>query len=157
MPDGLVLVPTPLGNLGDMTARAIATLRAADIALCEDTRVTARLFSAFGIATRLSPLHEHNEDARTEYVLDLLRQGKRVALVSDAGTPLVSDPGYRLVRAAVAAGLPVGAVPGPNAAVLALVLSGLPPQPFLFLGFPHRAPPAAASPLPGFAPPNARG
>jgi 16S rRNA (cytidine1402-2'-O)-methyltransferase len=143
-----VLVPTPLGNLGDMTARAIATLRAADLALCEDSRVTARLFAAFGIATRLSPLHEYNEDARIDFVLDLLRQGRRVALLSDAGTPLVSDPGYRLVRAAVAAGLPVGALPGPNAAVLALVLSGLPPLPFLCLGFP---PPRAAARRAAFA------
>lgn len=131
-----MLVPTPLGNLGDMTARAVATLRAADLALCEDTRVTARLFAAYGIATRLSPLHDHNEDARTGFVLDLLRQGKRVALLSDAGTPLVSDPGYRLVRAAIAEGLAVSALPGPNAALLALVLSGLPPLPCLFLGFP---------------------
>jgi len=142
VPDGLVLVPTPLGNLGDMTSRAIATLRAADLALCEDTRVTARLWAAYGISTRLSPLHNFNEDGRIEGVLALLRQGKRVALVSDAGTPLVSDPGFRLVRAAIAEGLPVGALPGPNAAVLALVLSGLPPQPFLFLGFP---PPRSAA------------
>ena len=136
VPEGLVLVPTPLGNLGDMTPRAVAAIRAADLALCEDTRVTARLFSAYGIATRLSPLHDYNEDSRIGAVLALLRQGRRVALLSDAGTPLVSDPGFRLVRAAIAEGLPVGALPGPNAAVLALVLSGLPPQPFLFLGFP---------------------
>jgi 16S rRNA (cytidine1402-2'-O)-methyltransferase len=136
VPDGLVLVPTPLGNLGDMTTRAIATLRAADLVLCEDSRVTARLFAAYAITTRLSPLHEYNEDARTSQVLDLLRNGRRVALVSDAGTPLISDPGYRLTRAVIAAGLPVSALPGPNAAVLGLVLSGLPPHPFLFLGFP---------------------
>ncbi len=142
MPDGLVLVPTPLGNLGDMTSRAIATLRAADLALCEDTRVTARLFFHLGISTKLSPLHEHNEDARIADIIALLQQGRRVALVSDAGTPLVCDPGYRLVRAAIAAGLPVNALPGPNAAVLALVLSGLPPQPFLFMGFP---PPRSAA------------
>ncbi len=148
MPDGLVLVPTPLGNLGDMTPRAVATLRAADLALCEDTRVTARLCAAWGISTRLSPLHEFNEDARIEGVLTLLREGRRVALLSDAGTPLVSDPGFRLVRAAIAAGLPVGGLPGPNAAVLALTLSGLPPQPFLFLGFP---PPKAAGRRAAFA------
>jgi 16S rRNA (cytidine1402-2'-O)-methyltransferase len=136
VPEGLVLVPTPLGNLGDMTPRAVATLRQADLILCEDTRVTARLCAAWGIGTRLSPLHEHNEDRRIEPVLEMLRAGKRVALLSDAGTPLVSDPGFRLVRAAIAEGLPVGALPGPNAAVLALVLSGLPPQPFLFSGFP---------------------
>ena len=119
-----------------MTARALATLRAADLLLCEDSRVTARLCAAFGISARLSPLHEYNEDARIADVLALLRAGKRVALVSDAGTPLLNDPGFRLMRAAIAEGLPVAALPGPNAAVLALVLSGLPPLPFLVLGFP---------------------
>jgi 16S rRNA (cytidine1402-2'-O)-methyltransferase len=148
VPDGLVLVPTPLGNLGDMTPRAIAALRAADVALCEDTRVTARLCAVWGLTTRLSPLHDYNEDSRIEGVLALLRQGKRVALVSDAGMPLVSDPGYRVVRAAIAAGLPVGALPGATASVLALVLSGLPPHPFLFLGFP---PPKSAARLAAFA------
>ena len=135
-PDGLVLVSTPIGNLADMTPRALAALRAADLVLCEDTRVTARLLAAHAIVATTSPLHEFNEEGRIPGLLDALRAGRRIALVSDAGTPLVSDPGYRLVRAALAAGLPVGAVPGPNAAVLALVLSGLPPQPFLFLGFP---------------------
>jgi 16S rRNA (cytidine1402-2'-O)-methyltransferase len=148
LPDGLVLVPTPLGNLADMTPRAVAVLRGADLALCEDTRVTARLCAAWGISTRLSPLHDFNEEGRIDGVMALLRQGKRVALVSDAGTPLVSDPGFRLVRAAVAEGLPVNALPGPNAAVLALTLSGLPPQPFLFLGFP---PPRSAARRAAFA------
>ncbi len=142
------MVPTPLGNLADMTPRALAALRAADLVLCEDTRVTARLLAAFGLTARLAALHEHNEDARIPELLELLRQGKRVALMSDAGTPLVSDPGYRLVRAAIAAGLPVGALPGANAAVLALVLSGLPPLPFLVLGFP---PPRAAARRAAFA------
>ena len=137
-PDGLVLVPTPIGNLGDVTVRAIATLRAADLVLCEDTRVTARLLSAYGISVATAPLHDHNEDQRIPALLDRLRAGQRIALVSDAGTPLVSDPGYRLVRAALAAGLPVSALPGPNAALTALTLSGLPPHPFLFLGFPPR-------------------
>lgn len=124
-----------------MTIRGQATLRAADLVLCEDTRVTARLLAALGLSgLKLSALHEHNEDARIAEVLALLREGKRVALVSDAGTPLVSDPGYRLVRAAIAAGLPVAALPGPNAAVLALTLSGLPPLPFLVLGFPPPRP-----------------
>jgi 16S rRNA (cytidine1402-2'-O)-methyltransferase len=136
LPAGLVLVSTPIGNLGDMTARARAVLEAADIVLAEDTRHTARLLGALGISAKLQALHDHNEEARIPGLLDLLRQGRRIALVSDAGTPLVSDPGYRLVRAALAAGLPVGAAPGANAAVTALVLSGLPPQPFLFLGFP---------------------
>lgn len=142
VPDGLVLVPTPLGNLGDMTNRAAATLRAADLVLCEDTRVTARLFFHLGVHAKLSPLHDHNEDGRVAHIIALLKQGQRIALVSDAGTPLVSDPGFKLVRAAIAGGLPVNAVPGPNAALLALVLSGLPPQPFLFMGFP---PPRSAA------------
>ncbi len=133
---GLVLVSTPIGNLGDMTPRARQALEAADIILCEDTRHTGRLLSAFGINKPLQPLHEHNEDQRTPALLAMLRQGKRLALVSDAGMPLVSDPGYRLVRAVIAAGLPVGVAPGASAAITALVLSGLPPQPFMFLGFP---------------------
>lgn len=115
--------------------RAVAALRAASLVLCEDTRVTSRLFAAHGIATRLAPLHEHNEDARIPSLLTMLRGGASIALVSDAGTPLVSDPGYRLVRAVIAAGLPLRAVPGANAATIALVLSGLPPHPYLFLGF----------------------
>jgi len=141
-PPGLVLVSTPIGNLGDMTTRARDTLREADLILCEDTRHTARLLSAIGVSTRTQPLHEHNEDARIPAILAMLRAGKRIALVSDAGTPLVSDPGYRLVRAAIAEDLPISAVPGANAAVTALILSGLPPLPFLFLGFP---PPRSAA------------
>lgn len=133
---GLVLVSTPIGNLGDMTPRARDALQAADLVLCEDTRHTARLLSALGVTARLDTLNEHNEDARTATVLDRLRQGQCIALVSDAGTPLVSDPGFRLVRAAIAEGLPVTAAPGVNAGVTALVLSGLPPLPVLFLGFP---------------------
>jgi 16S rRNA (cytidine1402-2'-O)-methyltransferase len=130
-----------------MSSRALETLRDADLVLCEDTRTTGRLLVHYGIATRTSPLHDHNEEGRIPALLDALRGGSRIALVSDAGTPLVSDPGYRLVRAALAAGLSVSAVPGPNAAVMALVLSGLPPQPFLFLGFP---PPRPAARLAAF-------
>ena len=139
---GLVLVSTPIGNLGDMTLRAIAALRGADLILCEDTRTTARLLSHYGVTTQTAPLHEHNEDAATPRILARLRSGATVALVSDAGTPLVSDPGYRLVRAALEEGLPVTAVPGANAATMALTLSGLPPHPYLFLGF---APPKEAA------------
>ena len=124
---GLTLVATPIGNLADLSARAVATLRHAELILCEDTRVTARLCAAHDIATRLAPLHDHNEDARTPALLARLQQGAEIALVSDAGTPLVSDPGYRLVRAVIAAGLPLHGVPGPNAALMALTLSGLPP------------------------------
>ena len=135
-PDGLVLVSTPIGNLGDLAPRARATLLVADTILCEDTRRTAKLLSAIGAKARLQPLHEHNEDAAIPSVLEKLREGRRIALVSDAGVPLVSDPGYRLVRAALAEGFGVAAVPGANAAITALVLSGLPPLPFLVLGFP---------------------
>jgi len=142
VPGGLVLVSTPIGNLGDVSARARDMLAGCDLLLCEDTRHSAVLLSALGVRARTGALHEHNEDARIPAVLALLRAGKRVALVSDAGTPLLSDPGFRLVRAAIEAGLPVTAVPGPNAALTALVLSGLPPVPFLFLGFP---PPRAAA------------
>jgi len=144
---GLVLVATPIGNLADMSSRALDTLRSADLVLCEDTRTTARLLMHYGVTARTSPLHDHNEEGRIPALLDTLRGGGRVALVSDAGTPLVSDPGFRLVRAAIAAGLPVSAVPGPNAAVMALVLSGLPSQPFMFLGFP---PPRSAARLATF-------
>ena len=130
-----MLVSTPIGNLGDISARAIAALQAADLVLCEDTRNTRRLARVFAIQAPLSALHEHNEAGRIPAILRLLAAGRRVALVSDAGTPLISDPGFRLLRAAIAAGVPVSAVPGPNAALMALTLSGLPPQPFLFLGF----------------------
>ncbi len=137
---------TPIGNLGDLSPRALDALRGADAVLCEDTRVTGALLARHGVSAPLLPLHDHNEDDQTPRVLVRLRAGERLALVSDAGTPLVSDPGYRLVRAAIAEGLAVGAVPGPNAAVTALTLSGLPPHPFLFLGFlPPRAGPRAAA------------
>ena len=136
----LVLVSTPIGNLRDISPRALEALSGADLVLCEDTRHTAHLLSAYGIAVATAPLHEHNEDARIPALLQQIGRGQRLALVSDAGTPLVSDPGFRLVRAALAEGLRVGAVPGPNAAITALVLSGLPPQPFLFLGFPPPRP-----------------
>ena len=132
----LVLVSTPIGNLGDISTRARAVLATCDLILCEDTRRTGRLLAAMDIHTRTETLHEHNEDDRIESVLIRLKAKETIALVSDAGTPLVSDPGYRLVRAAIAADLPVTSVPGPNAAVTALILSGLPPLPFMFLGFP---------------------
>ncbi len=147
IPRGLLLVATPIGNLADMSRRALEALRQADLVLCEDTRQTARLLQHYGITVRTTPLHDHNEEGRIPALLNMLAGGGLVVLVSDAGTPLVSDPGYRLVRAALAAGLPVSAIPGPNAAVMALVLSGLPPQPFLFLGFP---PPRSAARLAAF-------
>ena len=144
---GLVLVATPIGHLGDISARAVAALRGADLVLCEDTRTTARLLQEYGIEVRTEALHDHNEAGRTPALVERMRGGARLALVSDAGTPLVSDPGFRLVRAAIEAGVAVSAVPGPNAAVMALIVSGLPPQPFLFLGF---APPRSAARLAAF-------
>jgi 16S rRNA (cytidine1402-2'-O)-methyltransferase len=132
---GLHLVATPIGNLGDVTLRGLWVLRNVDRILCEDTRVTARLLSRFGIATPLDPYHDHNADRVRPAVLEALRRGEKVALVSDAGTPLVSDPGFKLVRAVLAEDLPVTAAPGPSAALTALILSGLPPDVFLFAGF----------------------
>lgn len=132
---GLHLVATPIGNLGDMTLRGQWVLRNVDRILCEDTRVTARLLSAYGIDKPLQPYHDHNAERVRPAVLDALRRGERLALVSDAGTPLVSDPGYKLVRAAQAESIAVTAAPGPSAALTALVLSGLPPDRFLFAGF----------------------
>ena len=134
-PGTLTLVATPIGNLGDMPPRGLAVLAAADTVLCEDTRVTAKLLARHGLARRLVAYHEHVESAMTPRVLGELAAGRRVALAADAGMPLVSDPGYRLVAAAAAAGHRVTAVPGPSAVLAALALSGLPPHPFLFLGF----------------------
>ena len=147
IPPRLVLVATPIGHLGDISGRALEALRGADLVLCEDTRTTARLLQEYGIGVRTEALHDHNEGGRAPGLVARMLGGARMALVSDAGTPLVSDPGYRLVRAAIEAGVEVSAVPGANAAVMALVLSGLPPQPFLFLGFP---PPRSAARLAGF-------
>jgi 16S rRNA (cytidine1402-2'-O)-methyltransferase len=142
----LVLVSTPIGNLKDMSVRGRETLAQVDGILCEDTRSSQTLLRHYGIATRCYPLHEHNEDARIPDLIQAMQGGARYAVISDAGTPLVSDPGYRLTRAAIDAGLLVGGIPGPNAAVLALTLSGLPPQPFLFLGFlPARTGPRQAA------------
>lgn len=137
---GLHVVSTPIGNLGDITLRALATLAAADLVLCEDTRTSARLLDHFGIRTPRQALHEHNERARLEPLLRQLQQGARLALISDAGTPLLSDPGFPLVRAARAAGIDVFAVPGPSALLAALAIAGLPTDSFSFHGFlPARA------------------
>jgi 16S rRNA (cytidine1402-2'-O)-methyltransferase len=131
----LHLVSTPIGNLGDMTYRAVEVLRAADVILAEDTRRTSVLLRHFGIEGRLISAHEHNEAARAELVVELLREGKEVALVSDAGTPLLSDPGARLVASAVAAGFDVVPVPGASALLAALVASSLSADRFTFYGF----------------------
>jgi 16S rRNA (cytidine1402-2'-O)-methyltransferase len=136
MSGALVLVSTPIGNLGDLPPRAVATLAGASAICCEDTRRTGRLLQHAGIAdVPLVLLNEHTELARVREVLDLLGQGGDVALVTDAGTPGISDPGERLVRAVIDAGHAVSAVPGPAALVMALVLSGLPTGRFVFEGF----------------------
>jgi 16S rRNA (cytidine1402-2'-O)-methyltransferase len=133
---GLYLVATPIGNLRDITLRAIDTLGAADRILCEDTRTTKRLLDAHGIKARnLEAFHEHNEDGRQNSVMIALENGETVALVSDAGTPTISDPGFKLVRAVAAAGYAIFAIPGASAAISALICSGLPTDRFLFAGF----------------------
>ncbi|MBI4184316.1 MAG: 16S rRNA (cytidine(1402)-2'-O)-methyltransferase [Proteobacteria bacterium] len=134
-PRGLVVVATPIGNVADIGGRAVAVLRAADLVACEDTRLTGRLFKRLGIATPLLAYHDHNAERVRPALIARLKAGETVALVADAGTPLVSDPGYKLVRAALAKGVPVGAVPGPSAVLAALVVSGLPTDRFLFAGF----------------------
>jgi len=131
----LALIATPIGNLGDISLRALAWLRIADIVVCEDKRITTRLLDRFGIKKPLVTYHEHNAARMRPRILAWLQGGSRIALLSDAGTPLVSDPGYKLVRAVVEADLPVIALPGPSAALTALVVSGLPSNCFLFSGF----------------------
>jgi 16S rRNA (cytidine1402-2'-O)-methyltransferase len=131
----LFVVATPIGNLGDLSPRAREVLEQADRIAAEDTRVTGRLLSHFGIGTRQVALHEHNEQKVIPGLIEALNSGKTVALVSDAGTPLVSDPGFRLVRAAHEAGITVSPVPGPSALLAALSASGLPSDRFAFEGF----------------------
>ncbi len=135
----LVVCPTPIGNLDDVTLRVLAALREADVVACEDTRHTTVLLSRHGIAARLVSVHEHNERARAAELVERIRAGAVVALVSDAGTPLVSDPGFALVRACLAAGLQLEVLPGPSAAMTALVASGLPAERWRFVGFLPRA------------------
>jgi 16S rRNA (cytidine1402-2'-O)-methyltransferase len=132
---GLYLVATPIGNLRDVSLRALEILAAADVIACEDTRVTRKLTSHYGVATPLTPYHDHNAATARPKLIARLAEGARVALVSDAGTPLVSDPGYRLVLAAQAARHPVTAVPGASAVLAALSLAGLPTDRFFFEGF----------------------
>ncbi|MEQ1613082.1 MAG: 16S rRNA (cytidine(1402)-2'-O)-methyltransferase, partial [Hyphomicrobiaceae bacterium] len=132
---GLHIVATPIGNLGDMTLRALATLQLADVIYCEDTRHSRTLISHFGLDAKLRPYHEHNADQERPRILARLAAGERVALISDAGTPLISDPGFKLVREAIAEGHGVIAVPGACAAIAALTIAGLPTDCFLFAGF----------------------
>ncbi len=135
----LLLVGTPLGNLADMSPRAIAALKSADLILCEDTRHTRKLLTHFGIDRPTDSYHEHNEDEKAGPLVDRMARGETMALVSDAGMPVISDPGYRIVQLARERGIVVEPVPGPFAGVLALAASGIAPLPFTFLGFtPHR-------------------
>ncbi len=142
VPGTLYLVATPIGNLEDVTLRALRVLREVDLVAAEDTRQVRKLLSHYGIRQKVTSYHEHNEHTRTPELLAALRSGRSVALVSDAGTPVLSDPGYHLVRACAEAGVPVVPVPGPSAVVAALVASALPTDRFLFLGFPPRKQPA---------------
>ncbi len=132
---GLYVVATPIGNLGDMTIRALATLAAAETVLCEDTRTSAKLMERFAIKAKLWSYHEHNAQKVRPEILARLQQGATIALISDAGMPLISDPGYRLVKESVELGVPVTACPGPSAVLTGLALSGLPTDRFLFAGF----------------------
>jgi 16S rRNA (cytidine1402-2'-O)-methyltransferase len=135
-PGELVVVATPIGNIGDLSPRAAATLQQADVVCCEDTRHTGQLLARLGLrASRLLSVHAHNERERVAEVLEMLDRGERVALVSDAGTPAVSDPGERVISAAIAAGHKVTTVPGPSAAVSALVVAGLGTARWRFEGF----------------------
>lgn len=139
---GLYVVATPIGNLRDITLRALDVLAGVDVVLAEDTRVTGKLLAAYGLSARLERYDEHAAERARPKVLSALAQGRRVALVSDAGTPLISDPGYRLVREAAAQGASVIPIPGPSALLAALSAAGLPTDRFLFAGFP---PPKAAA------------
>lgn len=135
LPAGLYLVATPIGNLKDITLRALETLAAADVIACEDTRISRRLLQHYAIDTPLTPYHEHNAAAVRPRLLEQIAGGAAIALISDAGTPLISDPGFKLVREARDAGLLVTALPGASAVLTALVSSGLPTDRFLFEGF----------------------
>ena len=131
----LYIVSTPIGNLGDMTHRAVKTLRGADLIACEDTRTSGKLLKEYGISGRLLSYHEHNEIERTREILDALEAGLSVAVISDAGTPGIADPGFRAVEAAINAGVTVVSVPGPSALAAAISISGLPADSVYFGGF----------------------
>ncbi|MDE0861314.1 MAG: 16S rRNA (cytidine(1402)-2'-O)-methyltransferase [Akkermansiaceae bacterium] len=131
----LTFVPTPIGNLGDITLRAIETLKEADLIACEDTRHSLKLLKRLEISKPLTALHDHNEDRRIPELLEKAKAGEKIAIISDAGTPCLSDPGHRLLKAARDAGVPFTVLPGPSAITTALVASGFPPHPFSFHGF----------------------
>lgn len=131
----LFVTATPIGNLEDITLRALRVLKEADVIAAEDTRITRKLLNRYEIKTPLVSLYEHNEQSRIPELLEKIRNGKQIAQVSDAGTPGISDPGYRLIKACLEEGLPVEVIPGPTALINALVMSGLPTDRFLFIGF----------------------
>ena len=131
----LIIVPTPIGNLGDITARALDALKSADVIACEDTRRTLKLINHFGIKKPLVSYHRHNERSRSGEILERLERGETVALVSDSGTPGISDPGHVIIEAAIQRGFEIDALPGANALLPALLLSGLPAREFFFAGF----------------------
>jgi 16S rRNA (cytidine1402-2'-O)-methyltransferase len=140
MPGTLYLVATPIGNLADITHRALQVLRDIDLIACEDTRHTHKLLNHYGIKTKTISYHEHNEQQRATDLIERMKQGTSIAVVSDAGTPSISDPGFRLVRAAIENDIPVVPVPGPSALITALIAAGLPTDEFFFAGFlPARA------------------
>jgi 16S rRNA (cytidine1402-2'-O)-methyltransferase len=139
-PGTLTLVATPIGNLGDITYRAVEVLKSVDLILAEDTRHSRRLLNHFAISTPLSSYHDHNEARVTPGIVERLQRGENIALITDAGTPGVSDPGFFLVRAVLEAGLPITMAPGANAVLPALVLSGFPCEAFVFAGFAPRKP-----------------
>lgn len=135
----LLLIGTPIGNLSDLSPRALEALKSCDLLLCEDTRHTGKLLAAAGVDVPTESFHDHNEDQKAPRMIERLKEGQRLGIVSDAGTPLISDPGFVLVRLARREGIRVEPIPGPSAAVSALAASGIPPTPFAFFGFPpHR-------------------
>lgn len=136
----LYLVPTPIGNLADLTRRAQEVLEAADIVACEDTRHSGRLLKALGLSKRLLSYHDFNEQSRADQLIELIRQGQSVAVISDAGSPGISDPAFRIVRTAIENGIPIVPLPGPTSIIPALTASGLPTDRFFFEGFlPHKS------------------
>ena len=147
MKAGLYIIATPIGNLGDITIRAIEALKDCQVIACEDTRVSRKLLSAYGIKTPTISYHDHNADQIRPLILDKIKDGQSVALISDAGTPLISDPGYKLVRTCIDAELPVTFLPGPSSVLAGLVLSGMPSDRFLFAGFADKKNFAELSPL----------
>lgn len=136
----LYLVSTPIGNLADITLRALKTLKEVDGIICEDTRRTSLLLNHFGIKKPLMVLNDYNEAKVMDSIISQLKYGENLALVSDAGTPLISDPGYKLVRACLENAIEVDSIPGPSSVITALILSGLPPDKFLFVGYPPEKP-----------------